>query len=208
MDSQRLIRFAVAFGVCVVVLFSLRWYWSQPSLYDGDRIEVRECRDCGGKNESCRTCGGALKVKVIVPGSNRPVTVAGDVYEQKVRYPGTKNVTITWVRLPGASPRDPMPGAIGGATVVFTDDKGQTVSDTCTPGGAFVVKLKPGRYRVSAEAAGFERYEKEFEVPVMTGGIWLEKRPLNLSRFPSEDMPEAKRDAVDKINLGIGMTRS
>ncbi|MFQ5654686.1 MAG: hypothetical protein ACE5GW_08150 [Planctomycetota bacterium] len=86
----------VLFAVGIPVFYYSLSYATKPTLHDGDRLEVRSCRQCGGTGEdgdpggvfpdgggACPFCRGAGEVDVIVPGPNRPTriwgaTIAGD----------------------------------------------------------------------------------------------------------------------------------
>lgn len=105
-------------GLAVVVgLVTGRWL-KQPTLYPGDRVETRECRDCGGSGRmiagyeggpqtetACDTCAGRGKVQVILPGPNRPVWVKGAVVDAARAGSLVEDPPMGRSRAPWAEPR-------------------------------------------------------------------------------------------------------
>ena len=144
-------------------------------------------------------------MKVIVPGPNRPLTIQGDVCELKVRHPKAGPYQVQWIRTPGTSPREPMPGAIEGARVVFKGSAGFAVETTSSRTGLFTQELKPGKYTVSVTCNGFKPFEQELDVPVQNVPIWLEKRAYGERNVPYD--PMAPSPVSDSLNVEFGLER-
>jgi len=201
MNENRMLWMVVVPAVTGLALYGLFHYWMRPAMYDGDRTEVRNCRMCSGQSQGCRSCGGDNKVKVIVPGPNRPTLVYGDVYDEKIRNP--KNVR--WVPIPGkATFRDAPPGAIQNAKVVFAPAKGKPAEITSSNTGRFRVSLPPGNYKITATADGFKNFEQELEIPGIKGFIWLEDKPEPAQYYTEDDN---LKSAIEEISIGIGLLK-
>jgi hypothetical protein len=173
-------------------------YVSGPTLYDGDRIETRSCRQCGGSGKDielameipglgdrCPFCAGNGTVDVILPGPRRPSKVWGAVVDARVArshyaYSNPHNIRM----LPTTTAFAPVEqvrieGAVAGATVQFTHSGGETTEVRSSPSGRFFTRLAPGSYQVSVSASGFESFACHFEVAPLTEPIWLEKATLH-----------------------------
>ena len=187
--SFRLLWFlAISLGLSALT-FLIVPRLSGPTLYAGDRMEKRVCRECGGSGKyppqgenspipggQCPACEGEGKVDVIVPGRSRPTLIKGvvagiahasgyDTYNSLRPAPGSEN------GLPLQGPQ----GVVDGAKVTVRDSSGKTQEQVSNGLGLFAFELAPGSYHLSASKAGYEPLESDFVVPVMTEPIWREK---------------------------------
>ena len=136
--ARRFYIFA-AFLVLVPVTMYLVYDLRTPNLCEGDTLEVRDCRWCGGSGkwaqeegplpmgDRCPSCGGTGKVRVIVPGENRPTRVRGAVVDAATVDPWATYDTVR-PRLgppgPAASYGGRSGTRIGGAKVTFARHPG------------------------------------------------------------------------------------
>lgn len=201
-DGNRLMRVFVSLLVVAGVLYGFYRLGTATRVYKGDVKEERICRLCDGAGQTCKTCGGKGKVKVIVPGPNRPMDVYIDVYDQKIRAPGK----ITWIPVPGQTALgSSLPGAIQKAEVILTDSAGKEVFREVTKlSGQVIAELKPGLYKVAVRKSGYRDYECDLEVPVQTAPIWLEKAKLPKDYY---DPNTGERNLIGgEMQIGVGMT--
>jgi hypothetical protein len=110
-----------------------------PDLCEGDELQVRNCRWCGGSGkwaqeegpqpmgDRCPSCGGTGKVRVIVPGDKRPTRIRGAVVDAATVDPWTTYDTVR----PHLGPPGPSASyggrsgsRIGGAKVTFVRHPG------------------------------------------------------------------------------------
>ncbi|HVR75607.1 MAG TPA: carboxypeptidase-like regulatory domain-containing protein [Planctomycetota bacterium] len=193
--------------VLIVLSLPLLWYVMKGSLayvaetplYEGDRMESRPCRACGGRGrdpefaianpelgDRCLACAGKGTVEVVIPGPNRPtrfwgaVIDAGEVEELDLfPYPNLiRMLPIQVAFLPKDAGR--IPGALGGARVDFTDSAGKRIEATTNATGRFSQLVPPGSYRIRIEAPGHDVFvhEEPFIVRTLTEPIWLEKAQI------------------------------
>jgi hypothetical protein len=194
-------------GFCILMLLGIPLLYYSVSystgldLYDGDRIEKRECRICGGsgKDEAqarempalgdrCSFCRGTGKVKVILPGPNRPTRVWGVVVDRDAIgdatffYPrNVKKLPMpSELGPPGAREHFSIPGALAGATVVFRRDHGEAIEIQTNAEGRFSRRLAPGHYEVTVRAAGFKEFRsrKTLDIEPLRAPIWIERATL------------------------------
>lgn len=156
------------------------------TLYPGDQLEERGCRECGGSGDpgqyaeeipglrGCPACGGTGQVEVIIPGPNRPTRVRGTVRhwrqdeEQGFSLPDMYGGGLT-----GASHlMAPCPDGIAGAEVRFTRSGAEDIVVETNRNGRFLALLPPGEYRVTTSAAGLPGDERELMIAPLTEEIW------------------------------------
>jgi hypothetical protein len=194
----------IVFAMISLVLYCIFWFWSGPKLYKGDRIEVRACKSCQGNAPECPYCSGDNKIKVLVPGPNRPTIIYGDVYEQEIRFPNIKGVQYEWKPIPGrVTFSDAAPGEIKGARVVFIKQSGETTEITTSPTGRFNITLSPGKYNVTVTKDGYKGKQEILEVPFLTAPIILEEQ----STLTLYDSIANEIYGTDAMSLGIGMVK-
>lgn len=212
MLSRRILLWAGMLVFAFVLVVGTVWLMKRPAVYAGDRVETRDCRDCGGtgvmgdymegepqpgmpsKEGPCVTCGGRKTVQVILPGPNHPAWVKGTVVDAALVAEGDAGLLDE--RLAGRGPMEPVPGAIPQATVVF-ERGGQKVEVHSANSGRIRAQLPPGTWKVSATAAGFSSYSGQVDVPPRTSPIYVEEaRTLR----PEEDDQE--------VPLQIRLSRS
>lgn len=192
-------------------------YVHDPMLCDGDKLEKRKCRQCGGtgKDEElgrdypqlgdrCPFCRGKGMVDVILPGPKRPTRIWG------VAIDGGKK--IDWIEHPHMEkvrgmptpfiPQKKYPGAIAGATVTFIPERGEPVAIQSSETGRFSKRLPTGLYTVRARAFGYAELEGEIEVKPLTEPIWLERATLIA---PGDTESEAQSEWG--LHLFVGLSR-
>ncbi len=178
---------------CVVIKQSVA-YVSGPTLYEGDRLESRKCRECdgAGKDEelardypqlgtSCQACGGKGMVDVVLPGPKRPTRVWGVVVDAGMAddlagfsCPGNiKMLPVQSAFLP-VEQRE-IRGGVSGVKITFEREGAETLQAQSDATGRFTHKLPPGPYKVKAEASGFAALEGKLEIEPLTAPIWLER---------------------------------
>jgi len=191
--NPRAVRFVVFAFVLVLapvalwIVYDLR----SPDLWEGDVLETRDCRWCAGSGigESegegyaptggrCSSCGGTGRVRVVVPGPNRPTHVRGAVVRAEMVGPLDSYSTVK----PQAGPSLAGPpsfrrhdGTIGGARLTFRHDDGETREVECTPYGLFHETMRPGEYEVTISAPGRQTLAGSITVPILSEPIWLEE---------------------------------
>lgn len=150
---------------------------SGPQLYDGDKLESRDCPRCEGRGtfeseERCRGCVGAKKLKVIIPGPEHPVSISGTVRdlgafknEAEAREVAEVDATTKKVTL------KPVRGAVGNAQIVFKAAHGEFVIQGKAT-GRYSCAMKPGEYEVTVTADGFPEKKEQLTVPVRTHPVW------------------------------------
>jgi hypothetical protein len=167
-------------------------YVSGPTLWEGDRLETKTCRECGGSGKNtlefdipqigdrCAFCRGTGTVDVIFPGPDRPTRLWGAV----VNLPATGGEYLYWnppnVRmLPFQAAMMPaemgaIRGALGGVPLTFTSSGGETVEVRSNSTGRFSVRLPPGNHTVSVSRPGSEPFEGILRIEPLTEPVWLE----------------------------------
>ncbi len=159
-------------------------------LYEGDEVEERECRYCGGTGRDeelalempghsgrCPACAGRGEVQVILPGPHRPVRFRGLVLDA-LKAPESSQ----FVRLPETqqSPFKKHPAAIAGATVTFIPVVvGDSITLNTNGHGRFSARLIPGEYRVEVRAARRSALRDQFVVRPLVAPIWLEEAKIH-----------------------------
>lgn len=190
----RMVVILLAIPVFYYVTTSSIAYVTGPDLYEGDVLEKRTCRECGGDGKQepdpsfpmvgdrCVACRGKGEVEVIVPGPNRPTRIWGTV--QVADKPRSEDDLDDFLPPAGGRSQTLMtgfgaravPGAIGKVTVRFLTEAGAVAEEIqSNSGGGFSQRLGPGKYKVVFRKEGYEPLETALEVPVMEGLIWLEK---------------------------------
>gem|GEM_PF-6651579 len=204
MDGNRAMRVFVAFMITAAVLYGFYKYATAPSVYDGDRKEERICRLCRGMVPRCGVCGGKGKVKVIIPGTNHPLSVYFEVYDKQFRVQGM----MRYSSVPGnGSVRSSGPGAINGAEIVLTDSSGKQVAKLTTGmTGQQAIDLRPGSYKLAVKKPGYRDYECDLSVPVRTDPIWLEKKKLPPEYYNSSEAGGREPVIGDDIYISVAMT--
>src|SRR2546428_7278559 len=114
MDARTLDRRLLIGGaMCVVFLFLFAFYKcsmsSGPTVYAGDRLEMRPCYACQGGG--CQFCDGKGKREYLLPGPNHPTRIMGEVFDLAIRG----RMDLDMPRRVG--PNIAQPGAIEGAAV-------------------------------------------------------------------------------------------
>ena len=185
----------VALAAIPVVYYSVT-YVNEPTLCNGDRMETRSCRECGGSGKDpslaescpqlgdrCPACRGRGTVDVIIPGPNRPTRIwgavvdlgkAGDLYE----YTVPANIRMLPL-LTLSSARSDIPGSLPGITVVLEPREGDPIELKSDSTGRFSKPLLSGVYRVKTSAPGFEPFEEKLEIKPLTEPIWLERAHIS-----------------------------
>ena len=185
-----------------IPLFYLVWsygvaYMSGPDLYEGDRIEMRTCRQCGGSakdeqmaidcpqlGDRCPFCAGKGTVEVIIPGPNRPSRIWGAVISRDASggsYDYSNPENIRMLPLQTAFMPEEMrtiQGGLARAQVVFEAAGRDTVKVTTITSGRFGTLLPPAIYTVTVTCEGFQTLQGKIEVSPLEAPIWLEKATL------------------------------
>ncbi|MEK7309927.1 MAG: carboxypeptidase-like regulatory domain-containing protein, partial [Planctomycetota bacterium] len=225
--------FSLAGTTAIILFYGIYQMTRGPELYKGDRLEERACRLClpapkafgaqAGQGSAkglpvrertqtgCDACGYDGKVNVIIPSYNHQTTIYGEVFEQAVRYPSgeeTENYDDAPAFRPGAALQEATAGAIGDAQVVFTSYAGKRVELTTPFTGKFTLKLPAGTYKMTVEKPGFQRYEKDVEVPLATAELWQEEIPEVIAEAVlGEDAATQNPGVPDVLSIEIGMSR-
>ncbi len=191
-------------SICVLVFLSLpalyftvkygHAYLNNPELYEGDRLETRTCRQCGGKGKDpqlarelpmmgdrCPFCRGKGKVDVVLPGPHRPTRIWGAVVD--VRRAGDVNMEVLFHlrQLPNPFPNGRsagIPGAIRNAMLTFHPHQGEDITIQTGDEGRFSKRIPPGLYTLKITAPFYESVEGEIEVKPLVEPIWMEKANL------------------------------
>lgn len=179
-------RYVILFLLVLPISFGVAAWMKKPSLFPGDRLESRTCRECGGSGVeqgseeggpsaggACIACKGKKQVPVVVPGPKHPSKVRGEVFDAKAR-PDESDVDSATLEMMGRSPADPVRGGVEGAHVVFTQ-AGVTVESTSNMKGRFFAILTPGEWKYVATASGFPEASGTVFVPLRTEPIWHEE---------------------------------
>ena len=185
--------------VVILAVLGLFFYWSAswslgPTLYDGDRIEERDCRMCRGEGRDpdmidyngglCSFCGGDGGVDVIIPGDERPTRVWATVVNvAAIKYPqmySPRNVRPQRPSLVDTGGGDHIGGSLSDATITLTSGDGHVVEGTTTARGRFTVLVPPGEYKVEIEANGYKSYraKKRLIIEPLEAPIWREQAEL------------------------------
>lgn len=181
----------LALATIPVVYYSVT-YVNEPTLYEGERMEARPCRECGGSGKDaslketypmlgdrCMACAGRGTVDVIIPCDKRPIRTwgavvdlgkSGDLYEYTVP---SSIPTVPILTIPPA--RTDILGALSGITVVLEPLEGDPIELKSTSTGRFAKPLLPGIYTVKVSSPGFEPLEEKLEIKPYTEPIWLER---------------------------------
>ena len=215
--------------VIILAVLALFFYWSAswslgPTLYDGDRLEDRDCRMCRGTGKDpdmidyngglCSFCGGDGGVDVIVPGDERPTRVWGTVVNvdtiksPEMYYP--RHVRPSSPNLIHGGDSDHIKGALSDATVTLTSSDGDVVTGTTTARGRFTIFVPPGEYKVEVKANGHKTYtvKKRLTIEPLKAPIWLEQATLIQPVDPYGDgmTPEEAR-STHGLTLVGGVSR-
>jgi hypothetical protein len=210
-------------GLCVLALAAIPVvyysviYLNEPTLYDGDRMETRACRECGGSGKDpglladypqlgdhCIFCRGRGTVDVIVPGPNRPTRIWGAVVDlgKTELYQYTVPANIRMLPLPTIPARiAEIPGALSGITVVLEPAGGDPIELKSNSTGRFSKPLAAGVYKVKAGAPGFESLEEALEIKPLTEPIWLEK-----ARMARESDFDGNGQSPGGLGVLVGLT--
>ena len=182
-------------GVCILAfiaipafVYSYKYVFGLD-LYEGDEVEERECRYCGGTGRDeqlalempghggrCPACAGTGEVQVILPGPHRPVRFRGLVLDA-LEVPESPHV----VRPPQThgSPFKKHPAAVAGATVTFIPAVGDSITLKTNGHGRFSARLIPGEYRAEVRAARRSALREKVVVQPLVAPIWLEKANIH-----------------------------
>jgi hypothetical protein len=173
-------------------------YVSGPTLYDGDELEERTCRECGGDGKDsapieeqipqfggrCIACGGQGAVEVIVPGPHRPTRLWGLVIDATEENEAVRELNPALIKktpgqalLGGGGPV--IPGAVPGAVIKLLPGSGDAPIEAKSDAtGRFTHRAVSGAYTLQVTAPGFELFEEELEIPPLKDPIWLEKAQI------------------------------
>lgn len=218
--GKMLLILAAIPGFYYVVTSSVA-YVSEPTLYEGDRLETRPCHECGGSGKDaelerevpelggrCAACAGKGSVEVILPGPERPTRIWGAVVDAEDAGGPLASIPASLVRrmphgglLPaGAGPG--LPGAIAEAAVTFERAGASALHAKSDPAGRFTQRLPSGPYRVLVQAPGRARLEEEIEIPPLEDPIWLEKATI-----VRESASSTESQGVYGLVLILGMAK-
>jgi hypothetical protein len=177
---------ALAASLTLLTCLKVGTWLRSPSLYEGDRMEARVCRQCGGKGadpqfarevpevgDRCPFCRGSGRVDVVIPGPNHPVRVIGVLVDEMMTAP-EDTYTVWTIERMDADPLDPEPrhGVIQGGRVRFA---GKVTQEVETGGhGLVTAELPPGAYVVTAGKEGYEETRGQLVVQRLTEPIWQE----------------------------------
>jgi hypothetical protein len=187
-------------------------YAVKPDLWEGDRVETRPCRRCGGSGKDeglaeeapmlggrCPFCRGKGRVEVILPGPRRPTRVWGVVVSAAAREEVLEEPNLRFAPDPfGVGSKAPR-GGIGRASLIFRPEGGEEIRVTADAYGRFSRRLPPGTYALRVEAPGREPMEETIEVKPLTEPIWQERATM----VEPED-PESARGHWG-LNLQVGL---
>ena len=183
----RMLWIMLASSVFILAGLKISLWLRAPHVYEGDRMEVRQCRECGGKgkdaelakdnpgmSDQCPFCKGAGTVNVLIPGPNHTVRVSGVLVDEAKTSPEDE-YTHWMVDRSGENPLNPAPraGVINGGRVTF-DGKDRSESETGEH-GLITAELAPGTYTVSATKDGYSETRGTLTVKPLTEPIWLEE---------------------------------
>ena len=166
--SYRLLSFCIISLGFSVVAFLIVPHFTGPSVYPGDRVEKRVCRECGGSGKDpeqseirqmtggrCQACEGEGKVEVIVPGPNRPTRIKGVAADIAHGSGYDTYNSLRPVSAPDAGLSLQAPaGVVDSAKVTVRDGSGKTEEQESNGLGLFAFDLTPGRYHLSVTKAG------------------------------------------------------
>lgn len=131
-----------------------------PPMWDGDRVEQRDCPDCRGKGQGCEGCKGRGKANYLIPGPHRPTQFDGLIVDSREKWQGNPP--------PQPLPQTPPGKGVFPAHVQFVAQDGYVVPFETDPQGRFQVVLPPGTFKVKAEAPGLKTYESTLTVEPLT----------------------------------------
>lgn len=164
---------AIIFGLMLVVGLKSG---GDLKTFEGDKIEVRDCRKCQGtgevEGERCKGCLGNKKLKVIIPGPNHPVKIKGSVRdlgafkdEAEGRAVAAKDAASTKISLKAVQ------GGVGQATIVLKSASTEMTLETKST-GKYQSLLKPGDYTAVVSAEGFKEKTLSLTVPPRKHDVW------------------------------------
>lgn len=147
-----------------------------PQTFEGDKIEVRDCRICSGSGESkgerCKGCLGNKKLKVVIPGPNHPAQIKGTVRDFSVfrdeadaQAEAAKDAAATKMSLKAVK------GGIRNASILVKGSAGEIELETKST-GKYRSLLKPGEYTVVVNAEGFKEKTLSLTVAAREHPIW------------------------------------
>jgi hypothetical protein len=175
----------VACFVAVITFLGVRSA-SGPSLFPGDKLETRSCRQCSGqgtteiqegKLETCPFCLGKKTCQVVIPGPSHPVSIRGSVVDVSAFKDRADAEFSATLELNEPKSLKPVKGAVGNAKLVF-DSGSNKFELTSGATGRFHSALPPGEYQVSIEKSGFQTDHSKLVVPVKTQPIWQERAKM------------------------------
>ncbi len=220
-----LIRVGLAVTAIPILYFVVRFsvgYVTGPTLYEGDELQSRPCRECNGKGSQvfgaeegmpyagckCPGCGGRGVVDVIVPGPNRPTRVWGGVVSAAV-IGDRPEETMTPSIIRGnplesafLPERAQLPGGIPNAIVVFEREGAPVIEVKANTGGRFSQRLVSGTYKVKVSVPGFEKLEEEIVVQPLKDTIWLERASIM-----REDLTPSELQGSFGLCLVVGLAK-
>lgn len=181
----------VACFVAIITFLGIRSA-SGPSLFPGDKIETRSCRQCNGagttevqegKTGTCPFCLGKKTCQVVIPGPAHPVNIHGSVVDVSAFKDKADAEFSAAMELAEPKSLKPVKGAVGDAKLVFKSDSNK-FELTSGATGRFRSALPPGEYQVTIEKSGFQTNQSKLLVPVKTQPIWQEHAK---SKMPDAD---------------------
>jgi hypothetical protein len=201
---------------------------AERSVFDGDTIGRRDCRECGGKGVDekqakdfsgipmkCPACNGHGTVEVITPGPHHPVKIHGVVVDWEAsdssiaaRPPSNIALGFGASLLKTDRERD-IPGGLPGIRVKFEVGE-DVITSTTGRSGRFHLVLAPGVYSVHIEAPGFGPFTERLEIEPLKADIWPEKARIIRSRTFEERRSQDGQALVlvlEKAKTGDGFLR-
>ncbi len=207
----RVLWFGLAAALIFPIVFWAKQRLTAPTLYEGDKIEVRACRECGGTGKDpeqardypqlgdrCPACAGEGKVDVLIPGPNHPTLIRGAVAAQAALTPFS---TYDEFR-PIARPQHDNATLISAAKIVFSTS-GKHFEAAADNGGHFRVELPPEHYSLECSAAGYVSTKADFDVGALTEPIWQEK-----AHIIREPRTIAEAQSLYGFGLLVALSRS
>lgn len=162
-----------------------------PQAYPGDKTEERACRWCDGTGKDvpqeegipvptggkCPGCRGAKRLRVVIPGPNHPAVVKGTVRDAaalgNVAYDPEAQAVLAFEESRGPGP---VRGAVQNAKILFEGPA--RVEYSVPASGRIKTMLKPGSYKATVTAPGYQETTLELTVRPRQEPLWAERARL------------------------------